>query len=118
MLKIAVVTRYFPSSAEPWQGRAAYQTMRVLAREAQVQVFFPNAKYPPFLRPRSRTYDRLDRSYSTPGVEVSYHNFPALPLVSRPLNGWMAARGDRHLRLLRGARPRLEHDLDLRLPHP
>ena len=92
MLKIAVVSRYFPSSAEPWQGRAAYQMLRVLARETQVQVFFPNAKYPPFLRPRSRKYDRLDRSYSMPGVEVSYHNFPALPLVSRPLNGWMAAR--------------------------
>jgi hypothetical protein len=32
MLKIAVVTRYFPSSAEPWQGRSAYQALRVLAQ--------------------------------------------------------------------------------------
>jgi glycosyltransferase involved in cell wall biosynthesis len=92
MLKIAVVTRYFPSSAEPWQGRSAYQTLRVLAREADVRVFFPNARYPSFLKPRSRVYDRLDPSYNPPDVDVSYYNYAALPLVSRPFNGWMAAR--------------------------
>jgi glycosyltransferase involved in cell wall biosynthesis len=27
-----------------------------------------------------------------PEVKASYYNFPALPLVSRPFNGWMAAR--------------------------
>jgi glycosyltransferase involved in cell wall biosynthesis len=91
-MRIAVVTRYFPSSAEPWQGRSAYQTLRVLAREADVRVFFPNAQYPSFLKPRTRIYDELDLSYSPPDVYVSYYNYPALPLVSRPLNGWMAAR--------------------------
>ena len=92
MLKIAVVTRYFPSSAEPWQGRSAYQTLRVLARESDVRVFFPNATYPSLLRPRSRIYDNLDESFSPPDVRVSYYDYPALPLISRPLNGWMAAR--------------------------
>ncbi len=92
MLKIAVVTRYFPSSAEPWQGRSAYQTLRVLAQYADVQVFFPNARYPSTLTPRSRIYDHLDASYSPPDVKVSYHNYAALPLVTRPINGWMAAR--------------------------
>ena len=92
MLKIAVITRYFPSSAEPWQGRSAYQILRVLSRKADVQVFFPNAKYPSWLKPRSRSYDRLDPSYSPPDVKVSYYDYPALPLVSRPFNGWMAAR--------------------------
>jgi teichuronic acid biosynthesis glycosyltransferase TuaC len=92
VLKIAVVTRYFPSSAEPWQGRSAYQTLRVLAREADLRVFYPNATYPSFLRPRSRIYDQLDRAFSLPDIKVSYHDYPALPLVSRPLNGWMAAR--------------------------
>jgi glycosyltransferase involved in cell wall biosynthesis len=92
MLKIAVVSRYFPNSAEPWQGRSAYQTLRVLAREADVRVFFPNAQYPSLLRPRSRIYDRLDASYRPSDVNVSYHNYAALPLVSRPFNGSMAAR--------------------------
>jgi len=91
-MKIAVVTPYFPSSAEPWQGRSAYQTLRLIAREADVQVFFPYAAYPSFLKTRSWGYGKLDHSYSPPDVKVDYLSFPALPLVSRPFNGWMAAR--------------------------
>lgn len=92
MLRIAVVTRYFPSSAEPWQGRSAYQTLRVLARTANVRVFYPNASYPSLLNPRSRGYERLDATYGPSDVNVSYYNYPAIPFVSRPFNGWMAAR--------------------------
>src|ERR1035438_2568029 len=91
-MKIAVVTRYFPSSAEPWQGRSAYQILRVLARQADVRVFFPNANYPSWLKPRSRTYEHLDPLYRPPDVKVNYYDYPALPLLSRPINGWMAAR--------------------------
>src|SRR5579862_3099765 len=92
MLKIAVITRYFPSSGEPWQGRSAYQTIRALALKANVHVFYPNSAYPSFLKPRTRLYDNLDRSYSPEGVEVSYHDYMAIPLISRPINGKMAAR--------------------------
>jgi len=92
MLKVAVITRYFPNSAEPWQGRSAYETLRVLARKAEAQVFFPNAVYPSLLKPRSRLYDKLDQSYCPAGVKVQYCNYAALPLVSRPLNGRTAAR--------------------------
>lgn len=92
MLRIAVVTRYFPSSGEPMQGRSLYETLRIVAHSAEVRVFYPNADYPAFLRPRSRTYDKLNSLFSPPGVKVSYFNYPALPLLSRPLNGWMAAR--------------------------
>ena len=91
-MKIAVITPYFPSSAEPWQGRSAYQTVRLIARQADVRVFFPYAAYPALLKPRSRGYDKLDASYSLPDVKVSYYPYSALPLVSLPLNGWMAAR--------------------------
>jgi glycosyltransferase involved in cell wall biosynthesis len=91
-MKIAVITSYFPSSAEPSQGRSAYQTLRVIARQANVRVFFPYAAYPAFLKPRSRGYHKLDASYRPPDVRVSYYPYSALPLVSRPLNGWMAAR--------------------------
>ncbi len=92
MLRIAVVTRYFPSSAEPWQGRSAYETLRVLARTADLRVFYPNARYPSWLKPRSRMYEKLDSSFSPPDVNANYYDFRALPLLSRPLNGWMAAR--------------------------
>lgn len=92
MLRIAVITRYFPSSGEPWQGRSAYQTLRALAGRAEVHVFYPNAAYPAFVRPRTRLYDGLDASYSPPDVNVTYHDYPALPLISRPFNGMLAAR--------------------------
>lgn len=91
MLKIAVVSRYFPSSGEPWQGRSAYQTIRALNSQANVHVFYPNSAYPTFLRPRTRLFKALDPNYSPAGVSVSYHDYPALPLVSRPFNGAMAA---------------------------
>ena len=92
MMRIAVVTRYFPSSGEPAQGRSLYETLRVLGRRANVRVFYPNAAYPRILQPRSRTYDKLDHSFRLPDVTVDYFDYPALPLVSRPFNGWMAAR--------------------------
>jgi glycosyltransferase involved in cell wall biosynthesis len=92
MLKIAVISRYFPSSGEPWQGRSAYQTLRALDSQADVHVFYPNSAYPSFLRPRSRLYAGLDHRYSPAGVSVSYHDYPALPLLSRPFNGAMVAR--------------------------
>ncbi len=92
MLKIAVVTRYFPNSEQPTHGRSAYQTLRVLARHADVRVFYPNSTYPSFLKPQRRTYNRLDPNFSLPDVNVSYYDYPALPLISRPLNGWMASR--------------------------
>ncbi len=90
MLRIAVITRYFPSSGEPAQGRSLYETLRLVARSAEIQVFYPNAAYPSLLKPRSRLYDKLDPAFSVPHMSVNYYNHPALPLVSRPLNGWMS----------------------------
>lgn len=92
MLRIAVVTRYFPSSAEPWQGRSAYQTLRLLARQAEVQVFYPNAAYPKLLKPQGRPLASLGPSPQSLDVTAGYYDFPALPLVSRPFNGAAAAR--------------------------
>ena len=92
MRRVAVVTRYFPSSGEPAQGRSLYETLRVLGRSAEVRVFYPNADYPRLLKPRSRTYAKLDPGFRPPEVGVEYFDYPALPLISRPLNGWMAAR--------------------------
>jgi teichuronic acid biosynthesis glycosyltransferase TuaC len=92
MLKIAVVTAHYPSSAEPTRGRPAYQTLRELSRQCEVEVFYPHAAYPPFLKPRSRTYEALDHAYSLPGVTAHYYDYPVMPLVSRPFNGLVAGR--------------------------
>ncbi|HUD73428.1 MAG TPA: glycosyltransferase [Terracidiphilus sp.] len=92
MLKIAVVTAHFPSSAQPTHGKPAYETLRVLSGNSDVRVFYPHAVYPSLLKPKSRIYDAFDASYSLPGVKASYYDYPVLPLVSRPFNGWMVAR--------------------------
>jgi glycosyltransferase involved in cell wall biosynthesis len=92
MLKVAVVTAHFPSSAQPTHGRPALETMRILSGKADVQVFYPHPAYPSLLKPRSRIYDAFDPSYKVPGVKVGYYDYPVLPLVSRPFNGQTAAR--------------------------
>lgn len=91
-MRIAAVTRYFPSSAEPWQGRSAYQTLRVLARMSELHVFCPHPRYPSLLRPRTAGRGALDASFSLPDVGATYYRFPSLPVISRPVNGRIAAR--------------------------
>lgn len=93
MLKIAVVTAHFPNAANPTDGRSVYQTLRVLARKTDLEVFFPTAVVPSFLKPLSRSHGNIDEFYIPPkDVKISYLGFPALPMVSRPFNGWTAAR--------------------------
>ena len=92
MLRIAVVTAHYPSSGEPTRGRPAYQTLRVLSCQCEVEVFYPHAAYPPLLKPRSRTYDLFDHAYTLPGVTAHYYDYPVVPLASRPFNGWVAGR--------------------------
>ncbi len=92
-LRVAVVTQYFPTSAQPWAGHSAYQTLRPLAELCDLHVFYPEARYPASLTPASARRSALDRTWSPPGVPVTYIPYPVLPVISRPLNGWaMSAR--------------------------
>jgi teichuronic acid biosynthesis glycosyltransferase TuaC len=90
-LKIAVITKYFPTSEHPWAGHSNYQTLRYLTQWNEVKVFYPEARYPKLLAPLVGRKG-LDPNYRPGGVEVEYIPYPALPAVSRPLNGWFAAR--------------------------
>ena len=62
-----------------------------VARRAEVRVFYPNPRYPSLLKPRGRSYSKLAPSSDSPDVKVDFYDYPALPVVSRPLNGWTAA---------------------------
>ncbi|HMH13260.1 MAG TPA: glycosyltransferase [Edaphobacter sp.] len=90
-MKIAVITQYFPTSVQPWAGHSAYQTLRYLAQWNEVKVFYPAVRYPELLTPATGQKTRLDAAYRPGGVDVAYVPYPALPGVSRPLNGWVAA---------------------------
>jgi glycosyltransferase involved in cell wall biosynthesis len=91
MLRVAVVTSYFPTSTQPWLGHSAYQTLKLLARMCDLHVFYPEASYPNVLRPAGSAA-RFDRSWNPPGVRCTYIPYPALPLLSRPFNGFMSGR--------------------------
>ena len=89
-MRVAVVTHYFPTSADPWAGHTAVQTLRLLAQRCQVHVFYPEAAYPARLKPAGT--HTIDRTWAPAGIDVSYLPYPALPLLSRPLNGMVIAR--------------------------
>jgi teichuronic acid biosynthesis glycosyltransferase TuaC len=94
-MRIAVVTQYFPTSAQPWAGHSAFQTVRLLAARHPLRVFYPESRYPKLLTPKSRksrVQAELDTAWQPSGVETRYIPYPALPVVSRPLNGWMMSR--------------------------
>jgi teichuronic acid biosynthesis glycosyltransferase TuaC len=91
-MRVAVITRYFPTSQEPWAGHSAYRTLRFLAQRCDLKVFYPESQYPKGLTPRSRANRAIDFNHQMPDVAVKYIPYPALPAISRPLNGWAAAR--------------------------
>lgn len=91
-MRVAVITRYFPTSFHPWAGHSAYQTLRFLVKRCDLKVFYPESQYPAMLTPKSRTHPALDQNYRPDGVPVEYIPYLAIPVISRPLNGWTAAR--------------------------
>ena len=91
--RIAVVTPLFPIRQEPFRGQPIYLTVRELAKLVRVKVFCPQARYPNSRRLQPRNYVYYPpASYHPEGVEACYFAYPALPAVSRPLNGWMCER--------------------------
>lgn len=91
-MRIQVVTSQFPIAGEPNRGRPVLQTVRELARIAQVQVLCPVATYPRWARPRSYLYRAPGPADTCAGLDVRYLPYPALPAVSRPFNGAACAR--------------------------
>jgi teichuronic acid biosynthesis glycosyltransferase TuaC len=90
--RLAVVTSYFPTRAQPHRGQSAYQTLREMTSWMDIQVFCTQAAYPSFLRPRNFSYVPADPTFSPPDVPAQYIEYPALPLLSRPFNGPVYAR--------------------------
>ena len=88
-----MVTPYFPTAAEPNRGHSAYQTLRFLKNQADVEVICPLASYPraKFLLPRGFRYHRPDPAFRPPDVKTTYFEYPAVPLLSRPFNGMVCA---------------------------
>lgn len=91
-MRILVVTSQFPVAGEPTRGRPIQQTVAELGRLADVRVLSPVARYPRWAMPRSYMFHAPDPAHRVPGCDVVYVTYPALPLLSRPFNGWLCGR--------------------------
>jgi teichuronic acid biosynthesis glycosyltransferase TuaC len=103
-IRIAVATHWFPSSSQPHRGRPIYEKSKALGKRADVRVFCIDPVYPryQFLRPRTFVNRDAESGYSLSGVTVEYLKYPALPVITRPLNGYNCGRTLlRHLRCYR-----------------
>lgn len=103
-LRVAAVVSYFPTSAEPHAGMPIFNQMKAMAGMAELTVCVVRSQYPNigFLRPKSFLLRRYDPRYTVEGIDVRYIGYPALPVISRGLNGRVCAgRLLPHLRELR-----------------
>jgi len=90
-LKVTLVTPIFPIPAQPYRGHSEYEIVLALSKRADVNVLCPFPRYPKWFQP---TYDHRhpDLTYSPPGVSTRYFEYPALPGVTRCINGLVCAR--------------------------
>ena len=92
MLRTAVITCNFPNREQPHRGHSTYQVLRILSRWMNVQVFCPTPIYPSWWKPRKFVFPQADSTYSPGDVPVQYLGYRAVPGLSRPSNGFAAAR--------------------------
>lgn len=92
-MKIALVTPMLPVPHDQTRGRYIHETARSLSKLAQVRVFFQSSRYPriPGIKPRSFLHGEVAKGYALSDVDVEAFDYPALPVVSRGLNGYVSS---------------------------
>jgi teichuronic acid biosynthesis glycosyltransferase TuaC len=85
--RITVVTPYFPTSADSYRGHSAFHTIQHLTAHADVSVICPIASYPRVFGWGPKSHDAPDRNYQPPGIPTTYLQYPAVPILTRPING-------------------------------
>ena len=85
---IGVVTPLYPLPNDPYRGQPIYETIRALERYADVQVICPLIQYPG----SSQNQVAPDPAPAASGPQVTYLQYPGVPLFSRPFNGAICAR--------------------------
>jgi teichuronic acid biosynthesis glycosyltransferase TuaC len=90
-MKVTVVTSDFPIPLEPYRGHSEYQILLALSKLADVNVLCPFPRYPKWFQPRY-DYRAPDLSFSPPGVTTRYFEYPAIPGLTRSINGSICAK--------------------------
>jgi glycosyltransferase involved in cell wall biosynthesis len=91
-MRITVVTSYFPTSARPYGGNSAFQTLRLLKPHASIEVVCPQERYPDIPGLKPARYEPADLEWQPPEFQTTYVSYPVLPIVTRPFNGRVCAR--------------------------
>ena len=83
-----------PVAHDQTRGRYIYETARALSRLTEVRTWFIQPHYPrlPGLAPRSFLHDDVGPDYKIDGIDVEAFSYPAIPGLSRVLNGFVASR--------------------------
>jgi teichuronic acid biosynthesis glycosyltransferase TuaC len=87
-MKITAVTSYFPLRDGSFRGHSALHTLRRLQTLADVDVICCLTRYPKF----AGKSERPDPAYRPFGLNVTYVEYPGIPLLTRPVNGAVCAR--------------------------
>ncbi len=92
-MRIAVVTPMLPVPHDQTRGRYIHETARSLSKLADVRVFFQSLRYPrlPGLKPRSFLPGGVGAGYTLAGVDVDAFDYPAVPFISRGINGLVSS---------------------------
>lgn len=82
-----------PVPHDQTRGRYIHETARSLSSLADVRVFFQSLRYPriPGLTPRSFLHGGVDAGYTLAGVDVEAFDYPAVPVISRGVNGLISS---------------------------
>jgi teichuronic acid biosynthesis glycosyltransferase TuaC len=82
-----------PVPHDQTRGRYIHETARSLAKLAQVKVYFQSVRYPqlPGMKPKSFLHGHLPADYKLDGVDVEAFEYPAVPVISRGLNGLVSS---------------------------
>lgn len=93
MRRIAIVTPILPVPFDPARGRFIYEIAKSLSKIADVRVFFQLLEYPlSSVKTKSYVYGELADGYSLDGIDVESFSYPAIPVISRGLNGYISSK--------------------------
>ncbi len=94
MRRIALVTPMLPVPHDQTRGRYIHETALALSDMARVRVFFSQLRYPrlPWLAPRSFLDGVVGSDYRLSGIDVDAFAYPAIPGVTRAINGLVESR--------------------------
>jgi teichuronic acid biosynthesis glycosyltransferase TuaC len=93
-MRIAISTPVYPLPGDLTRGRFLYEIARCLSELATVEVFFHTGRYPKprWLRPRSFVATDVTEDLSTPETKVASFTYPAVPMLTRAINGYVSGR--------------------------